>query len=140
MAIGAALLFNIRLPLNFDSPYKSTNIIEFWHRWHMTLSRFLRDYLYFPLGGNRKGRIRRHANLLIVMALGGLWHGAGMTFLIWGLLHGFYLILNHAWQAVRPADIFVGRLWSGLSWMATFLAVVVAWVFLGSMVTHMIGF
>ena len=98
MAIGASFMLGVRLPANFYSPYKATSIIEFWRRWHMTLSRFLRDYLYFPLGGNRKGRPRRYANLLITMALGGLWHGAGWTFLIWGVLHGLYLAINHAWR------------------------------------------
>ncbi len=84
MAIGLSLMFNVRLPMNFNSPYKATTIIEFWRRWHMTLSRFLRDYLYIPLGGNRKGKIYRYRNLIITMLLGGLWHGAGWTFLIWG--------------------------------------------------------
>lgn len=129
MAVGGALLFGIRLPLNFNSPYKSTNIIEFWRRWHMTLSRFLRDYLYYPLGGNRKGPVRRHLNLLIVMTLGGLWHGAGWTFLIWGLLHGLYLMVNHGWHAVRPARGKASRLARAASWLLTFVAVVVAWVF-----------
>jgi alginate O-acetyltransferase complex protein AlgI len=84
MAIGAGLLFGIRLPVNFASPYRAESIIDFWHRWHITLSRFLRDYLYVPLGGNRKGRARRYVNLLITMVLGGFWHGAGWTFVIWG--------------------------------------------------------
>ena len=84
MAIGLSLMFGIRLPLNFDSPYKATNIIEFWRRWHMTLSRFLRDYLYIPLGGNRRGALRRYVNLVVTMLLGGLWHGAGWTFVVWG--------------------------------------------------------
>jgi D-alanyl-lipoteichoic acid acyltransferase DltB (MBOAT superfamily) len=99
MAVGLAYLFGIRLPLNFYSPYKATSIIEFWKLWHITLSRFLRDYLYIPLGGNRKGPSRRMTNLLITMLLGGLWHGAGWTFVIWGALHGLYLILNHLWRA-----------------------------------------
>ncbi len=129
MAIGIALLFNVRLPENFNSPYKSANIIEFWRRWHMTLSAFLRDYLYIPLGGNQKGPLRRHANLLVTMLLGGLWHGASWTFVIWGGLHGIYLILNHSWQWIRqfvnmpvmPAGRIIA---AGL----TFGAVVVAWV------------
>ena len=105
MAIGAALLFGVRLPLNFASPYKSTSIIEFWRRWHMTLSRFLRDYLYIPLGGNRRGPSRRYVNLFLTMLLGGLWHGAGWTFVAWGALHGAYLAVNHAWTALRgPAS------------------------------------
>ncbi|MEZ5502895.1 MAG: MBOAT family O-acyltransferase [Halioglobus sp.] len=88
MAIGSARLFGIRLPENFRSPYKSPSIIEFWRRWHMTLSRFLRDYLYFSLGGNRQGSARRYRNLLVTMLLGGLWHGAAWTYVIWGGLRG----------------------------------------------------
>lgn len=133
MAIGLARMFGIRLPLNFHSPYKADNIIDFWRRWHMTLSRFLRDYLYIPLGGNRKGNSRRHINLMITMLLGGLWHGAGWTFIIWGGLHGLYLIINHMWHGLRKSwghDLtqhsVLGR-WSGR--ILTFLAVVVAWVF-----------
>src|SRR6516225_4328018 len=98
MAIGLALLFGIRLPVNFRSPYKAFSIIEFWRRWHITLSRFLRDYLYIPLGGNRFGVGRRYLNLMLTMLLGGLWHGAGWTFLIWGGLHGLYLVVNHQWR------------------------------------------
>jgi hypothetical protein len=101
MAIGLGRLFGIRLPLNFHSPLKAVNVIEFWHRWHMTLSRFLRDYLYIPLGGNRKGPRRRYANLMITMLLGGLWHGAGWTFMVWGAAHGVALALNHGWHAMR---------------------------------------
>ena len=121
MAIGLALLFGLRLPMNFNSPYKATSIVDFWHRWHMTLSRFLRDYLYIPLGGNRKGPVRRYVNLMITMLLGGLWHGASWTFVVWGGLHGVYLLINHAWQKLgRP--LVVGR-------AVTFIAVVVGWVF-----------
>src|SRR3984885_3576772 len=101
MAIGLALLFGIRLPVNFRSPYQALSIVEFWRRWHITLSRFLRDYLYIPLGGNRLGEQRRYLNLMVTMLLGGLWHGAGWTFLIWGGLHGVYLCVNHLWQAWR---------------------------------------
>jgi alginate O-acetyltransferase complex protein AlgI len=132
MAIGAALLFGIRLPINFASPYKATSIIAFWRQWHITLSRFLRDYLYIPLGGNRKGKSRRYINLLLTMLLGGLWHGANWTFVIWGWLHGMYIVINHIWHNVRykiglhaPAgkfEIFAGR-------AITFVAVVVAWIF-----------
>ena len=131
MAIGIALLFNIRLPFNFDSPYKATSIIDFWRRWHMTLSRFLRDYLYIPLGGSRKGTVRRYLNLLLTMVLGGLWHGAGWTFVAWGTLHGFYLMVNHLWRACfpNPSQYWLGmRLRSLLSGALTFAAVVVAWV------------
>jgi len=101
MALGLALFIGIRLPVNFLSPYKAASIIEFWRRWHITLSRFLRDYLYIPLGGNRKGRVRRYLNLMITMLLGGLWHGAGWTFVIWGGYHGLLLVLNHGWARVR---------------------------------------
>src|SRR5205823_6416729 len=113
MAIGLSRLFGIKLPLNFNSPYKAENISDFWRRWHMTLSRFLRDYLYIPLGGNRRGPWRRYTNLVITMGLGGLWHGAGWGFLVWGLLHGAYLCVHHAWLAVHPKratrDSRVGR-------------------------------
>ena len=101
MAVGLSLLFGVRLPYNFNSPYQAWNITEFWRRWHMTLSRFLRDYLYVPLGGNRHGRARRYVNLMLTMLLGGLWHGASWTFVIWGGLHGAYLVVNHGWQCLR---------------------------------------
>ncbi len=91
MAIGASRCFGIALPFNFNSPYKAASIIDFWRRWHMTLSRFLRDYLYIPLGGNRHGSYRRYLNLFLTMTVGGLWHGAGWTFVGWGALHGLYL-------------------------------------------------
>jgi alginate O-acetyltransferase complex protein AlgI len=99
IAIGSARLFGIKLPENFRSPYKSRSIIEIWHRWHMTLSRFLRDYLYFSLGGNRSGVFKRYRNLVLTMLLGGLWHGAAWTFVFWGGLHGLYLCINHGWRA-----------------------------------------
>src|ERR1700756_3592465 len=128
MAIGLALLFGIRLPVNFRSPYKVLSIIDFWRCWHITLSRFLRDYLYIPLGGNRLGSGRRYLNLMLTMLLGGLWHGAGWTFLIWGGLHGLYLVVNHQWRdhKRRWADGAVGQ---AAAWSLTFLAVVIAWVF-----------
>ena len=131
MAIGLAYLFNIRLPLNFYSPYKANNIIDFWRFWHITLSRFLRDYLYIPLGGNRKGYIRRYLNLLITMLLGGLWHGAGWTFIIWGGLHGIYLIINHTWLAYQQAfNLKITSCWYYASVrILTFMSIVVAWVF-----------
>jgi alginate O-acetyltransferase complex protein AlgI len=132
MAIGIAKMFNVNLPLNFYSPYKATNIIDFWRRWHITLSSFLRDYLYFPLGGSRKGTLRRYINLLITMLLGGLWHGANWTFVAWGGVHGFYLVINHAWHAIRKAlgsDLnktsFLGRMTGRV---ITFLAVTISWV------------
>lgn len=132
MAIGLSRLFGVRLPLNFNSPYKAPNIVEFWRRWHMTLSRFLRDYLYFPLGGNRQGRLRRHCNLMATMLLGGLWHGAGWNFVIWGGLHGLFLVINHAWQSLRPAIGNPTRLARTLSVSLTFLCVTFAWVFFRS--------
>ncbi|MGA8900808.1 MBOAT family O-acyltransferase [Bradyrhizobium sp.] len=130
MAIGLALLFGIRLPVNFRSPYRATSVVEFWRRWHITLSRFLRDYLYIPLGGNRLGETRRYINLMVTMLLGGLWHGAGWNFLVWGGLHGVYLGINHLWREWRgEASGLIART---LSWLLTFFAVVVAWVFFRS--------
>ncbi|MCW8943029.1 MAG: MBOAT family protein [Gammaproteobacteria bacterium] len=132
MAIGLAFLFGISLPLNFNSPYKATSIIEFWQRWHITLSRFLKDYLYIPMGGNRKGEPRRYLNLMITMLLGGLWHGAGWTFIVWGGLHGIYLVLNHAWRRIKAGfDITTGNniLVRSTSRMVTFIAIAVAWVY-----------
>ncbi len=134
MAIGLALMIGITLPMNFHSPYKARNIAEFWRRWHITLSRFLRDYLYIPLGGNRRGPVRQQLNLMTTMLLGGLWHGAGWTFVIWGGLHGLYLAVFHAWQRVAAHWQPTTNQWATavtvpLAWLATFLAVVVAWVF-----------
>lgn len=130
MAIGISLMFGIFLPVNFNSPYKATSIVDFWRRWHMTLSQFLRDYLYIPLGGNRRGRVLRYVNLMITMLLGGLWHGAAWTFVAWGVLHGAYLCINHAFNALVPS---VPTLLAGPVRVAgtvlTFLAVVIAWVF-----------
>lgn len=123
MAIGLAILFGVMLPMNFNAPYRATSIISFWRRWHMTLSRFLRDYLYIALGGNRRGRARRHVNLMVTMLLGGLWHGAAWTFVIWGGLHGLYLMVNHAWRRTRlPMPGAVG-------WLLTMVAVCFAWTF-----------
>jgi alginate O-acetyltransferase complex protein AlgI len=136
MAIGLARLFGIVFPANFNSPYKAASIIDFWRRWHMTLSRFLRDYLYIPLGGGRCHPLRRHANVMATMLLGGLWHGAGWTFVIWGGLHGLYLVLNHGWRAVRerwfPRYALPPAPARALAQLLTFVAVVVAWVFFRS--------
>lgn len=133
MALGLARMFGIRLPINFNSPYQSRSIVEFWRRWHITLSRFLRDYLYIPLGGNKHGPARRYLNLMATMVLGGLWHGAAWTFVFWGLLHGFYLIVNHGWNLFARevfADVKVPRLFSSImAQTVTMLAVIVAWVF-----------
>lgn len=127
MAIGLSYLFGLKLPLNFNSPYKSASIVEFWRAWHMTLSRFLRDYLYIPLGGNRKGPSRRYVNLIITMLLGGLWHGAGITFALWGLLHGLYLCINHAWQNTRKR-VGLPAIPKPIAILITFIAVTTAWV------------
>jgi alginate O-acetyltransferase complex protein AlgI len=133
MAIGLSILFGIKLPVNFDSPYKAENIIDFWRRWHMTLSQFLRDYLYIPLGGNRNGKIMRHVNLMVTMLLGGLWHGANWTFVAWGGLHGLYLVINHSWQSLFPNRVPTAALWAKAYHVAalllTFLCVVIAWIF-----------
>jgi D-alanyl-lipoteichoic acid acyltransferase DltB (MBOAT superfamily) len=123
MAIGAALLFNIKLPANFDSPYKALHIRDFWRRWHMTLSRFLRDYIYIPLGGNQKGALRTYTNLMITFLIGGIWHGAGWTFLFWGFLHGFAMIVHRIWQQ------WGWRLPVILAWFVTFNFINITWVF-----------
>ncbi len=128
MAIGIARMFGIILPINFFSPYKASSIIAFWRRWHITLSRFLRDYIYFPLGGSRKTTPRKHVNIILTMLLGGLWHGAGWTFVLWGLLHGVYLSINHGWnqfvhkRQTNPLPLKLCYI------ILTFTAVVVAWV------------
>jgi len=141
MAIGLSRMFGVTLPANFYSPYKSVNIIEFWRRWHMTLSRFLRDYLYIPLGGNQNSMLRRCRNLIITCLLGGLWHGADWTFVLWGGLHGFYVVINHVWHKFRQAmgqNIEQSLSWPlhALSVLVTFLAVTVAWVIFRSPDIH----
>jgi len=134
MAIGGARLFGIKFPLNFNSPYQSVNIIDFWRRWHITLSNFLKDYLYIPLGGNRKGEAQRNLNLMLTMLLGGLWHGASWTFVLWGGLHGLYLVINQQWRSFRKKVL--GHVLNQRSvlgdWLGRilmFLAVIVGWVF-----------
>jgi D-alanyl-lipoteichoic acid acyltransferase DltB (MBOAT superfamily) len=127
MAIGISRVFGIKLPINFYSPYKANNIIDFWRRWHITLSRFFKEYLYIPLGGNRKGKIQNYINIMITMVLGGLWHGASWNFVVWGFLHGLYLAVNNIWQALFPQQN--ENLISGIYRFITFLAVVIAWVF-----------
>ena len=124
MAIGLALMFNIRLPINFDSPYKSVSIADFWRRWHITLSRFLRDYVYIPLGGSRAGEQRRYVNLMLTMLIGGLWHGVGWTFVFWGGLHGLFLVIHRLWN-----NFSVFRMPKIAAHALTFLSIVSAWVF-----------
>jgi alginate O-acetyltransferase complex protein AlgI len=122
MAFGLALLLNVRIPINFNSPYRATSLIDFWRRWHISLSQFIRDYLYIPLGGSRVGQTRHFENLFVALTLCGLWHGANWTFLIWGMWHGAFLIINHLW---RRAHI---RLTPALGWLLTFCATVAGWV------------
>ncbi len=123
MAIGIALLFNIKLPINFNSPYKATSIQDFWRRWHMTLSRFLKDYVYIPLGGNRKGETRTYINLFATFLLGGIWHGAGWTFVLWGALHGIALMIHRFWQKLGF------KMHNLLAWFITFNFLNITWVF-----------
>ncbi|HEX3140306.1 MAG TPA: MBOAT family O-acyltransferase, partial [Rhizobacter sp.] len=127
MAVGLALFLGVKLPVNFASPYRATSIIEFWRRWHITLSTFLRDYLYIPLGGNRAGPLRRYLNLFITMLLGGLWHGANWTFVLWGAAHGALLIVNHGWRFLRGSAS-EGRFARVGAWLLTFCAVCFTWV------------
>lgn len=126
MAIGLGLLFNIRLPINFNSPYQATSIIDFWRRWHISLSNFLKDYLYIPLGGNRKGRGRQLSNIMITMLIGGFWHGAGWTFIIWGGYHGMLLVINHSLKNSK----FSVQPW--IARITTFTLATYGWVFFKS--------
>jgi len=123
MAIGIALLFNIKLPINFNSPYKALSIQDFWRRWHITLSNFLKRYLYIPLGGNRVGETRIYFNLFLTFLLGGIWHGAGWTFVFWGVMHGTALALHKFWQKLRFKINFI------LAWFITFNFINISWVF-----------
>jgi D-alanyl-lipoteichoic acid acyltransferase DltB (MBOAT superfamily) len=123
MAIGISLMFNIKLPINFNSPYKALNIQDFWRRWHMTLSRFLRDYIYIPLGGNKISSFRTYVNLLATFVIGGLWHGAGWTFIFWGFLHGMALIIHRVWTNLGF------KMYTWLAWFITFNFVNIAWIF-----------
>jgi len=123
MALGAALMFNIHLPINFDSPYKAANIQDFWRRWHITLSRFLREYIYIPLGGNRNGEVKTYINLMITFLIGGLWHGAGWTFVFWGFLHGSATVIHRIWQRLGYK---MPRI---MAWFITFNFVNITWAF-----------
>lgn len=130
MAVGLARMLGFSLPVNFFSPYKSTGFVEFWRRWHITLSRFLRDYLYIPLGGNRKGPLRQLLNLLAVMFLGGLWHGANWTFVAWGTIHGALLGINHGWSKLRLSrhPWLNSRTAEGAAILLTFTLATLAWI------------
>ena len=124
MAVGLGMMLNFNLPMNFNTPYKACSIIDFWRRWHMTLSTFLKNYLYIPLGGNRN---RHHIiNIMITMILGGLWHGAGWTFVFWGTMHGILISINHLWRKVPYS------LPKILAWLLTFNSVNFMWIFFRS--------
>ena len=123
MAIGAALLFNIFLPINFNSPYKSINIKDFWTRWHITLSRFLRDYIYIPLGGNKNGNYKMYSNILVTFLIGGLWHGAAWTFIFWGFLHAIAIIIHRVWITTGIS------LNKAFAWFLTFNFINISWIF-----------
>ena len=132
MAVGSALCIGMHIPFNFQAPYKSTNIIDFWRTWHISLSNFLRDYLYIPLGGNRKGPSRRYINIFITMLLGGIWHGAGLNFMIWGALHGAFITINHAWRDFGPRTLIKSipaPIYTTASYLFTLFAIITAWVF-----------
>jgi alginate O-acetyltransferase complex protein AlgI len=130
MAVGVSRLMGFRIPINFHSPYKATSVSDFWQRWHISLSRFLRNYLYIPLGGNRQGQLQRYRNLILTMLLGGLWHGANWTFVIWGGLHGFYLCVQHGWQySLRNKYRQPTALSNAINRIITFIAVMIAWCF-----------
>ena len=134
MALGLARIFGITLPWNFDRPYRAANPSEFWRRWHVSLSTWLRDYLYIPLGGNRQGPVRRDANLLATMAVGGLWHGAAFTFVLWGLWHGALLVLHRRLSALLPF-----RVPRPVAVLVTFVAVSLAWVLFRMQTVHEAG-
>ncbi|MBK9193320.1 MAG: MBOAT family protein [Crocinitomicaceae bacterium] len=125
MAIGLGKMFGFEFPINFNSPYKAKSFSDFWNRWHITLSRFLRDYLYIPLGGNRNGNVKTYVNLSLTMLIGGLWHGASWLFVIWGALHGLYLTLERLISRERLESIFGYRI-------IVFIAVCIAWIFFRS--------
>jgi alginate O-acetyltransferase complex protein AlgI len=129
IAIGLGLIFGFRFPVNFNSPYKASGVSDFWKRWHISLSRWLKDYLYIPLGGNRKGRIRTHINLMLTMLIGGLWHGAALRFIIWGGLHGTGLVINRIWDSVTGGRIFNGRFGRFIAVFITFNFVSFCWIF-----------
>jgi alginate O-acetyltransferase complex protein AlgI len=133
MALGLGMMFGIVLPINFNSPYKSKSIVEFWRRWHITLSTWLRDYVYIPLGGRANSQFGRSFNLMVTMLIGGLWHGAAWTFVVWGALHGIGLVINHLWLRIRPSflvgdNTLISIPYSFISWLSTFAFVSVLWI------------
>jgi len=150
MAIGLARMFGVKFPCNFDSPYRATSIIVFWERWHRTLTRFLREYVYFSLGGNRKGHFRQILNIMATMLLSGLWHGAGWTYIIWGGLHGAFLVINHQWRLWLKQTKWTLEHWTYrvASLLLTFFVVSLAWTFFRApsmhvakaMLTNMLAF
>lgn len=123
MAMGLGLMLNLTLPQNFNSPYKATSVIDFWRRWHMTLGGWVKEYLYISMGGNRHGQLNKLRNLFVSMVIIGLWHGAGWTFIVWGALHGLFLMINHLWRNVEY------QLPGIANWCITFLCIVIGWVF-----------
>lgn len=122
MAIGTSRMFNIELPINFDSPYQATSIIDFWGRWHLTLTQFLREYIYFPLGGSKKGKIRTYVNIMIIFLISGIWHGANWTFIVWGILHGLFNCLNRIFKKTWEKANVV------FQWVVTFTIVDLLWL------------
>ena len=122
MAVGIGLMFGINLPENFNSPYKSLSIIDFWRRWHISLGAWIRDYIYIPLGGSREGELKKVRNVFIAMLFTGIWHGTGLNFILWGFLHGFMLAVNHQW---RRLNVKIPAL---ISWLITFMSIIFSWV------------
>lgn len=141
MAIGLARMFGVKFPHNFDSPYKAGSVIVFWERWHRTLTRFLREYVYFTLGGNRRGYARQNLNILVTMLLSGLWHGAGWTFVLWGAVHGTFIVINHAWRLVleRMKWTLDHWAWRAAGTVLTFLLVTIAWTLFRAPNIHVAG-
>ena len=122
MALALGLMLNINLPVNFDSPYKSTSIIDFWRRWHISLGKWIRDYIYIPLGGSREGELKKIRNVILAMLFTGIWHGMGLTFILWGAVHGILLAVNHQWRRLNI------KLPAVISWPLTFICVIFCWI------------
>jgi D-alanyl-lipoteichoic acid acyltransferase DltB (MBOAT superfamily) len=141
MAIGLARMFGVKFPHNFDSPYKATSVIVFWERWHRTLTRFLREYVYFTLGGNRRGYARQNVNIMATMLLSGLWHGAGWTFVLWGAVHGTFIVINHAWRLGLARMKWAPGHWSyrAAGVIVTFIVVTLAWTLFRAPNIHIAG-